>query len=340
MMELRPIVVDDSGIILGGNMRYKALKELGYKEVPDNWVKTADQLTEDEKKRFIIEDNIPFGEWDWDMLANEWDDSFLFDWGLELPWLAEKGFLGEKKLKPIITDPEIDEFLKTRDKIFVSFSGGKDSLCALLEIMKKEEVLDKIEVIFVETGTEFPDIRFYVEKIVYELDLPLTILRPEKDFYDFYIRKNAWPHTLRKDCIGRLINAPIDKYVESLNIKYVLVRGGRPDQHLANINREQSKKIYEYSKDKWIFNILYDVDKETYQNILNNTAKWPGYEKGFVRTACWCCPFQRKEQFEALKNNYPLLWENMRELSKKMKWCGIKKDINEARFKKYWEQQN
>lgn len=84
MMELRPIVIDDSGMILGGNMRYKALKELGYKEVPDNWVKKADQLNDEEKKRFIIEDNVPFGDWDWDMLANEWDQDLLDDWGLKL----------------------------------------------------------------------------------------------------------------------------------------------------------------------------------------------------------------------------------------------------------------
>lgn len=58
MMELRPIVVDTDGTILGGNMRYKALQELGYKEIPDNWVKRASELTDQEKQRFIIEDNV------------------------------------------------------------------------------------------------------------------------------------------------------------------------------------------------------------------------------------------------------------------------------------------
>lgn len=73
MLELRPIVIDEDGTILGGNMRYRALKELGYKEIPDNWVKKASELTDEEKRRFIIEDNVGFGEWDMDMLANEWD---------------------------------------------------------------------------------------------------------------------------------------------------------------------------------------------------------------------------------------------------------------------------
>ena len=74
MMELRPIVIDSEGMILGGNMRFKALKELKYKEVPDEWVKRADELTDEEKQRFIIEDNVPFGEWDW-IALNKWDNA-------------------------------------------------------------------------------------------------------------------------------------------------------------------------------------------------------------------------------------------------------------------------
>lgn len=84
MMELRPIIVDDDNTILGGNMRFRALQELGYQEISDKWIKKASELTESEKKRFIIEDNVSFGEWDWDILANEWDTSDLEEWGLDL----------------------------------------------------------------------------------------------------------------------------------------------------------------------------------------------------------------------------------------------------------------
>lgn len=90
MMELRPIVVDSDNMILGGNMRLKALQELKYKEIPDEWIKSADKLTEEEKRRFIIADNIGFGEHDWDILANEWNPEELEDWGLELPFQAEE----------------------------------------------------------------------------------------------------------------------------------------------------------------------------------------------------------------------------------------------------------
>lgn len=84
MMKLRPMVINSNNIVLGGNMRLKALKELGYKEIPDEWVKRAEELTEDEQRRFIIADNVGFGEHDWDMLANEWDVDELADWGLDI----------------------------------------------------------------------------------------------------------------------------------------------------------------------------------------------------------------------------------------------------------------
>ena len=83
MMRLRPMVVDMDGVILGGNMRYRALQHLGMDEIPDNWVIYAD-LTEEEKREFIIKDNVAFGEWDWETLANDWDEP-MDDWGLDVP---------------------------------------------------------------------------------------------------------------------------------------------------------------------------------------------------------------------------------------------------------------
>jgi len=85
MMDLRPIIIDNDSMILGGNMRLKALLELKYSEVPNEWIKKAKDLTEDETRRFIIADNVGFGEHDWDLLANEWDAEQLTEWGIDLP---------------------------------------------------------------------------------------------------------------------------------------------------------------------------------------------------------------------------------------------------------------
>ena len=84
MMELRPIIIDENNVILGGNMRYQALKAAGIKDIPDSWVKRADELTEDQKREFIAKDNVSFGEWDFDILANEWDADLLTEWGVDL----------------------------------------------------------------------------------------------------------------------------------------------------------------------------------------------------------------------------------------------------------------
>jgi len=82
MLELRPIVVNDDMIVLGGNMRLKACKEAGLKEIP---VIKASELTEEQQREFIIKDNVGFGEWDWNDLANNWDANELNEWGLDIP---------------------------------------------------------------------------------------------------------------------------------------------------------------------------------------------------------------------------------------------------------------
>jgi len=85
MLKLRPIVVDEDMMVLGGNMRLKASKDAGLKEV---WIEVAEGLTEEQKKEFIVKDNVGFGEWEWDMLANEWDSVQLAEWGLDV-WQNE-----------------------------------------------------------------------------------------------------------------------------------------------------------------------------------------------------------------------------------------------------------
>lgn len=87
MLDIRPIVVNEEMIVLGGNMRLKACQEAGLKEIP---VIKASELSENQQREFIVKDNVGFGEWDWDMIANEWDNNMLDDWGLDMPVLLEE----------------------------------------------------------------------------------------------------------------------------------------------------------------------------------------------------------------------------------------------------------
>jgi hypothetical protein len=82
MLNLRPIVVNDDMVVLGGNMRLKACKEAGLKEIP---IIKASELTEEQQKEFIVKDNVGYGEWDWDDLANNWDAEELTEWGMTIP---------------------------------------------------------------------------------------------------------------------------------------------------------------------------------------------------------------------------------------------------------------
>jgi 16S rRNA G966 N2-methylase RsmD len=82
MLELRPIVIDENNMVLGGNMRLKACIEAGLTDVP---VIHANNLSEEKKKEFIVKDNVGYGEWDWDDLANNWDAQELTEWGLDIP---------------------------------------------------------------------------------------------------------------------------------------------------------------------------------------------------------------------------------------------------------------
>ena len=82
MLEARPLVIDEDNVVLGGNMRLKALKAAGVFEVP---VKRVIGWSEQQKKEFIIKDNLGYGEWDWELVANIWEVEELADWGLDVP---------------------------------------------------------------------------------------------------------------------------------------------------------------------------------------------------------------------------------------------------------------
>jgi ParB-like chromosome segregation protein Spo0J len=100
MAKVRPIVVNQDFVVLGGNQRLRAMKEAGWKEVPIEVVDWSEQ----QQKEFIIKDNVGFGEWEWDMLANEWEADDLEKWGLDVPIFESEptgdDLIGENKDKP------------------------------------------------------------------------------------------------------------------------------------------------------------------------------------------------------------------------------------------------
>ena len=112
MLNIRPIVVNEDMIILGGNMRFKACKEAGLTNVP---IIKASGLSAEKQREFLIKDNVSGGEWDWDMLSNEWDEIELGEWGLDVPKQFDEEILNEK-------EPE----LKNNWFLNIEFENEKD----------------------------------------------------------------------------------------------------------------------------------------------------------------------------------------------------------------------
>ena len=150
MMEKRPMVcvtdVDGKLFPLGGNMRLKALQELKYKEIPNEWVMLADEWTEEKRQEFVIKDNVGFGEWDWEELNADWDLQQLEDWGLDVPeWEAEELEAEEDDYEipdEIQTDIVIGDLFEIGEhRLLCGDSTDSDSVAKLMNGEKADIVL-------------------------------------------------------------------------------------------------------------------------------------------------------------------------------------------------------
>jgi hypothetical protein len=154
MLKLRPIVVNNDMVVLGGNMRLKACKEAGLKEVP---IIVASKFTEEQQREFTIKDNIGYGEWDWEELANNWETSDLKDWGLDIPNFnidddsepeIDKDLLGNaldrylnNNIKQIVLYFENEHFEKTMNRLdaIAKANDLEDNSQVLLLLLEKYE---------------------------------------------------------------------------------------------------------------------------------------------------------------------------------------------------------
>tara|TARA_R110000764_G_scaffold89383_3_gene170872 strand:- start:3453 stop:4064 length:612 start_codon:yes stop_codon:yes gene_type:complete len=120
MLNIRPIVVNEDMVILGGNMRYRACLSVGLKNIP---IIIAKDLTLEETKQFLIKDNVGFGEWDWDVLANKWEVDEIIDWGLDVSNVSIKDY-SDLEFESI---PEFEkEELSESGELIVYFSSSAD----------------------------------------------------------------------------------------------------------------------------------------------------------------------------------------------------------------------
>lgn len=141
MLEVRPLVIDEDNVVLGGNMRLKALESAGVFEVP---VHRVTGWSEKQKREFIIKDNIGYGEWDYDLLANNWNTELLNEWGLNL-WDAKEDYFDlddsdePQEREPSLADDDYSKFE------IVMLHDNKIRFLKILSDIKSDYMLDKQE---------------------------------------------------------------------------------------------------------------------------------------------------------------------------------------------------
>ena len=144
MLELRPIVVNSEMNIIGGNMRFKACQELGLKEV---YIIKAENLTKEQVNQFVIKDNVGFGEWDWDILANSWDTRELKDWGMDVWQGAQEDDMFDvdgSEIDAVAKEPKMTDDDYSLFELVMKHEN-KIILLELLSKIKKEYVFEKQE---------------------------------------------------------------------------------------------------------------------------------------------------------------------------------------------------
>lgn len=234
------------------------------------------------------------------------------------------------EFKPDFTlEPEILEEIK-QSRIFFNFSGGKDSsVAAYIMVPILKEIGKDFEFIFVDTGVEIPSVSEYVVRFAENYGAKLKIVKDGPDFFEYFEKKKRWPSAIFRDCIDVLINTPVDKYVFNKvgkDEKFIIIRGGRAKQ---TTNRSKGEKFYSLKQGKReikLLNPLFDLSDEAFERYKRQLEEefglWEGYAKGFQRTACWCCPFQTKKQYETIKKELPFLWAVLERKAKEWEFQG------------------
>jgi len=351
----QPLVIDTEGVIIVGHTRYKAAQKLGLDKIP---VVVATDLTSEQARAYRIADNKTneLASWDFDMLAIEL--SHLKDDGFDMDLLA----FDDRELDKLLASAESDgdatpaetpeslgsddaiEIIRQAKIILVQYSGGKDSTLALnwaVPLARKYDI--PIVAGFVDTGAEFPDLVPYIWRFCKKLDVPLSILHPKKHIVQAFMDKGLWPDSIYRECISTYINECFNNLFFELEAEHgqgnvIIVRGGRSDQKTSRSKSNTYQEVKDRRGVVRLLNPFFAASKEDYEAAMADLEPvlWSGYARGFVRTACWMCPFQRPEQWEALREHYPMLYDQMRMMAHELDWKPHKGDQTPERFHRYW----
>jgi 3'-phosphoadenosine 5'-phosphosulfate sulfotransferase (PAPS reductase)/FAD synthetase len=229
--------------------------------------------------------------------ASQWKDEGNF--------FAIPGWLSEK-------------WEKARD-IVVIYSGGKDSTAAALWAARNRA--DKnLLLVFADPGVEFPGMSAHVEDVTNALTADMEVVKSHLDWWTYLTRAGRWPSLLYRDCATTFVHNPVAKLVKKLPPETtVVLTGSRATEAVRGSTKTENSELPTCPGFQH-FAPCFFAQKETLAKIIeaSKVPLWEGYSRGFVRTACWCCPGQCGEQALALETQYPGLANDVRRWEKRI----------------------
>ena len=245
MMELRPMVYDpETMFVLGGNKRLICLQKLGFKEIPDTWVRSAAELTEEEKKRFIIADNVGFGEWDWELLKEDYEIPELEDWGIEVP-------VNEKKLEAKEDDFEVSDEIQTDIKPGDIFQIGQHRLmCG--DSTDPEQVAklmngEKADMIFTDPPYDLENIDCSINISLFSENAHVFVMHSDNGIVNYLRHSNLEFHRFYVANFGFASPRGNDPYLQHILISHEKNGNPIPHQNMHDSLRSIIKMEYRHT---------------------------------------------------------------------------------------------
>ena len=229
-------------------------------------------------------------------------------------------------------------------KYIVSFSGGKDSTAMLLRLIEEKKPID--EIIFCDTGKEFPDLIKHIKKVEDYINRPITILKAENDFdYIFTEQKRTnsnkysdvkgygWPSAMRRWCTTMLKTAVFKKYIKENYSEYKTYIGLAYDENKRIARNNDQHNIYPLNEWKM-------TEKDCLQYCYDKGFDWNGLYKIFDRVSCYLCPLQRKSDWLNLEKYYPDLFADAIRLDRLSPHQFSPKETLEQKVKRWHEKES
>ncbi|MFA5569615.1 MAG: phosphoadenosine phosphosulfate reductase family protein [Trueperaceae bacterium] len=208
------------------------------------------------------------------------------------------------------------------DELIVEFSGGKDSTAAALWVAHHKGD-KKLTLAFVDPGVEFPGITAHIQDVAQFLNCDFDILRPKQDWWA-WIAREGWPSLLFRPCALDFIHKPFAEFVRKHEEgRTIVFTGSRAEEAVRGSKKTERSELQSLGSKAsryQHFAPAFAAKKETLEQVIaaSGVPLWEGYSRGFVRTACWCCPGQCGKQAVALQKNYPGLCDDIRRWEKRV----------------------